>query len=904
MRHSALPGPLVRLGRNRIAALGLLTIAALAAATAGITEAVQVRVTGEVDANWRGAYDILVRPPGARLAIESTAGVVEPNFISFAGIGGISRADLARVRQVAGVEVAAPIGYVGYLEVLGVAPAINLGPAVPGPALYRLTISASSSDGLEDVLVQRQTGRVLVTGEGVPASEFPGVSDCGEPLPDCTYGLDGEVIPAIASPVIAVDPAAEVELVGEGAAAMRALAEFPPADARTVGDIAADTIPDEFPEERLQLAFATGRGQDGKPVVPIMVTRSLYASLTVDLTVERVGAPLSAVPPAGESFDTIAGRAGGGLTPVGSSRLDATDRLYPFALPFLDVDWPDSLPQQQADSATAKISTDLVTRLPSRPEYSSVGPRPGSDRLSFAIHPAGIVDAGGRRPGFAGRLPGGLEVTPGLERAYRGFREVELDLVRDFVPAFAGDRPFLFAPVGTFDLAAFQLPQNPLSYVPLGAYVPPDTVLVAGPDGRAVERTPMRPTLNPAGLIAVPPLAITDLAGAEVLRGPSPIDAIRVRVAGVTDFSQQSRARVEQVATAIAALGLDVDIVAGSSPQPVEVYVPGYHVAQDESSTDLGWVSQGWTTLGAAERVERGLTRTSEAMLLVALGAASFFVVGLQAIGLATRTAEVAILRAVGWTRLRILRWTLAEALVAAAGVAVLAVAMFWIGGRSGEALRTGLLMALLLPLGQAAGTAFALRRARASRPGAGDISLPALLAHLPVRSPAGYGLRTVLAHPVRMTILVAGLTIGAAGLSLGAVLVAGLAGVLGPTFLADALNATARPYQLAILTILGIGGAAFGLVSTAVDAAARREEWHILAASGWMPAAQRRAVRVTRAIIAGLAGLAAFFVAGMVGTTVAVEAVPAGLVAAGIAAIMGLALLSWRLPSGMDQAA
>lgn len=902
MRHSALPGPLVRLARNRIAALGLLTIAALAAATAGITQAVQVRVTGEVDANWRGAYDILVRPRGARIAIESTAGVVEPNFISFSGTGGISSADLARVRRVAGVELAAPIGYVGYLEVLGVAPAINLGPAVPGPALYRLTISASSSDGLEDVLVQRQAGRVLVTGDAAPVSEFPGMGDCGEPSPDCTYSLDGEVIPAIASPVIAVDPTAELQLVGEGAAALRALAAFPPADARTVGDIADDAIPDEFPEERLQLHFA--QESPDKPVIPVLVSRSLYASLAVDLAVERVGAPLDSVPPAEESLDSIERRTGGGLTPVGSSRLDATDRLYPFALPFLDVDWPGSLPQQQGEETTAKISTDLVTRLPSRPEYSSVGPRPGSDRLSFAIHPAGIVDAGGRRPGFAGRLPGGLEVTPGLERAYRGFREVELDLVRDFVPAFAGDRPFLFAPVGTFDLAAFQLPQNPLSYVPLGAYVPPDTVLVAGPDGRAVERTPMRPTLNPAGLIAVPPLAITDLAGAEVLRGPSPIDAIRVRVAGVTDFSPQSRARVEQVASAIAALGLDVDIVAGSSPQPVEVYVPGYHVAQDETSTDLGWVSQGWTTLGAAERVERGLTRTSEAMLLVALGAAAFFVVGLQALGLATRTAEVAILRAVGWTRLRILRWTLAEALVAAAGVAVLAVAMFWIGGRSGEALRTGLLMALLLPLGQAAGTAFALRRARASRPLAGDISLPALLARLPVRSPAGYGLRTVLAHPVRMTILVAGLTIGAAGLGVGAILVAGLAGVLGPTFLADALNATARPYQLAILAILGIGGTAFALVGTAVDAAARREEWHILAASGWMPAARRRAVRVTRAIIAGLAGLVAFFLAGIVGTMVGLDAVPAGLVAAGIAALMGLALLSWRLPSGMGRVA
>ncbi len=73
----------------------------------------QLRTVGTVSAHFRAAYDILVRPRGARTRLESSTGTVQPNFLS--GIyGGISLRQYHDIAQLPGVSVAAPIAMVGY----------------------------------------------------------------------------------------------------------------------------------------------------------------------------------------------------------------------------------------------------------------------------------------------------------------------------------------------------------------------------------------------------------------------------------------------------------------------------------------------------------------------------------------------------------------------------------------------------------------------------------------------------------------------------------------------------------------------------------------------------------------------------------------------------------------------
>src|ERR1700733_10203838 len=73
----------------------------------------QLRTTGTVSAHFVPAYDILVRPKGARTALETRTGTVQPSFLS--GIyGGITMGQYRQIQQIPGVQVAAPIAMVGY----------------------------------------------------------------------------------------------------------------------------------------------------------------------------------------------------------------------------------------------------------------------------------------------------------------------------------------------------------------------------------------------------------------------------------------------------------------------------------------------------------------------------------------------------------------------------------------------------------------------------------------------------------------------------------------------------------------------------------------------------------------------------------------------------------------------
>src|ERR1700678_2726157 len=73
----------------------------------------QLRTTGTVTAHFGSAYQILVRPKGARTLLEVKTGTVQPNFLS--GIyGGISLAQYHAISGILGVSVAAPIAMIGY----------------------------------------------------------------------------------------------------------------------------------------------------------------------------------------------------------------------------------------------------------------------------------------------------------------------------------------------------------------------------------------------------------------------------------------------------------------------------------------------------------------------------------------------------------------------------------------------------------------------------------------------------------------------------------------------------------------------------------------------------------------------------------------------------------------------
>jgi putative ABC transport system permease protein len=136
----------------------------------------QLRTVGTVSAHFRPAYDILIRPKGARTQLETQTGTVQPNFLS--GIyGGISMAQYRQIERISGVQVAAPIAMVGYTLLVA-----SLGWPLPtadfaksGRELYRIS-TTWVSEGVPAVSPsppRMSTSRQGQSGSWTPPAGWP-----------------------------------------------------------------------------------------------------------------------------------------------------------------------------------------------------------------------------------------------------------------------------------------------------------------------------------------------------------------------------------------------------------------------------------------------------------------------------------------------------------------------------------------------------------------------------------------------------------------------------------------------------------------------------------------------------------------------------------------------------------
>src|SRR5262245_46797172 len=107
-----------RAGRATALLLGVLIATTGFTVLTGSTATSRLQVIGEVEKNFRSAYDILLRPSGDRTALEEQRDLVRPNFLS-GQYGGITLDQYDRVKGTPGVEVAAPIAMIGYVTALG-----------------------------------------------------------------------------------------------------------------------------------------------------------------------------------------------------------------------------------------------------------------------------------------------------------------------------------------------------------------------------------------------------------------------------------------------------------------------------------------------------------------------------------------------------------------------------------------------------------------------------------------------------------------------------------------------------------------------------------------------------------------------------------------------------------------
>ena len=863
---------------------GVLVAAAAFTVLTAASRTAQLRTTGAVSANFQPAYDILVRPKGARTAQENRTGTVQPGFLS--GIyGGITMAQYHRIRQIPGVQVAAPIAMAGYAqltaEVFEPVPATALGRS--GPRLYRISTTWVSDNGASRVTQPPGylyvTPRRLSTGSGtalvrsscgVVRPPSPGTNPFGTAAQSyavCWSRVNHNPMPpppGMASPteagyyvewtvpvlIAAIDPAAEAELDGLNKAVISG---------------------------RYLTEHESGHG----PVLPVLASSASGMTEYAQTTLQQLTAP-SAKPDMNAAWES--GHASAPGRTVATVRTTA----------------------QQAYSAVLKApgtaAEGSFTGIPVA-GYWSVGP------VNYQRAPSGALAARqvANRPSV---WDTGSLASVAMDDDNSQYRTVTSHITSSGITPVA-----LIKITGAYDPARIRS-FSPLSRVPLGAYQPVTATPATDASRRALHGD-LLPSQNLGGLVSQPVNLVTTLSALPKLENSAdyshvpaadPISVIRVRVAGVTGANALSRERVNAVAQQIAQrTGLDVDVVAGSSPSPVTIDLPAGRFGPPALT-----LSEDWVKKGVAVAILSAVDKASVALFTLILVVCVLFVGNAATAAVRGRRRELGVLAAVGWRRSRLFTTALGE-LAGIGLVAGLLAAAIALPVSAGLGLRTSpgrALLAVPVAMGVAvvAGLVPAWLAARADP--VTSVRPPVLAvrrAHHP-RGITSLALLNVARTPGRTLIGAASLAVGIAALTMLTAVTFAFRGVVVGSLLGDAIAVQVRSvdYIAAGATV------ALGVLAVAdvvfLNIRERAAELATLRSFGWHDTTLARLVITEGTVIgvvgslagAGLGlGAAAWFAGQVPGRLLALAAaaVAAGIVITATAALLPAALLR-RLPT------
>lgn len=918
-RRPPIPGPLRRLAREpgRIAALGLLALVALA--SAGLQAGAVVALRASLDANWRGAYDILVTSGDAAGDRE---GLLPPNALGGEGPG-MTLAEVETIRRVNGVDVAAPIGEI-LVPALAFADARvaiprELAGADEAPQAFRVTAEFTTDDGLGERAVTIGTHTIVVDGSrGEPApdpactptdgsfnnfaytaEEYPALaswhcftdygdgvyeefSDGGmsfqDPLDDATfqYSLMSSS-PGSTTRITLIDPESERALLGEAGSFLTPLLDLAPGADTRVDDMTRWAQSEPGPFGRAYLA-------EQEDIALQMAGIGVYRSEAVIDDLRRLHAAN------GSDWDEIgrAALADGRYLPllvadaavapltvkVTVETFGAVENLPPENVPFGGPSFRYTLPESLREGLPGDVVGTTVADI--------------SDALNPFRRAAAGIAWPGADPSTAELLPDYSSLgVPSLARPTASPLALVGDTALLRAAGYRAPRLFESGPESAFDLAAdpttpgtetaytglrrLPTPQG-VSAVPIGTF--PATGVTSADDavdfvplgayepvGSRIAEGPhagaeLAPSVTGLGLVSPRTIAIGSLTSVASWGDGAHVNAIRVRVDGIDGYSAAAQERVVEVAAAIEALGYQAAVVAGSSPVDTPVRVLDYA---------FGAPAGGLQATGELGTI---LQRWSE------LGAAARAELALEGASIAALAvalgAGVILLGAVqlaGVPARRTQSGVLRQLGFPRSRIAV------WLAAEELPALLGFVLVAALaiwlssasrlslLVIGIAGGTAVLasiLVVALGSRSANARRITPPASARLGARTVAGFGARQALVHPLGTLLhITAVVLVGVASGALAATVLRGRA-ESGQSLLAGLLAEQQLLPQLALGASGVTAGIVLALLVRRLELRRRRHQWAALRAAGWTTRQLSLAQRVEGALVVGPALLIA----------------------------------------------
>ena len=826
--------------RSLVTFLALVTAVTSFVLLSGSASTQRLTVHDTLAANWRGPYDILVRPPTAVTELETTDQLISPNFLSNT-YGGITLDQWHEIQELPGVEIAAPIATVGMVPVR----TLNRVDVteVLSPGVDRALLRFESTDTARNGLLQFvntygylyltrgeldfpiESGRRIADfqeiidgkivrpcpdSDGTPLSVRPGTE-----IPQCLgltanrpdfHAIDGRywlIASYMTYPTVvaAIDPVSEAALLGLDEAIIdgRYLTELDSFDVTPVHSYRGGLVP---------------------PRVPMLLSSNL-GQADFQISVEAEIMPASAL----EIW-------------LANSHLDPSQRSFLM----------DTLPSATKLEIESLTSTELWERyLKQRPTQSALDTAEADDastwndryltqgRVEYSISDDGILHAiPTKRPNDAVTitLPNTIQ-----DSAYRTLEKTEIGETAACPGCFRGQN---LVPVGIFDPVLIQGNDSEAASLPLETYQLPeitasdvDTAAVLGSDV-------FLPDLSPTAVLQQPPGILISLNSLGMhddtpLQRDDPISAVRVRVADVTGMDDLSRERIRVVAEQIATVtGLRVDITVGSSLTEQQVVIPESKLGVPELR-----LTEWWTRKGVALEISEALDVKS--LLLFGLILASCALTVGVSVGAAVRARnrELALLSTIGWQASRLVRAVLIEVgLIGLSGGmvgALLSIPLSALIGTSIQPWQTLLAIPAALAVALLAALPAVIRVSRLTPASAlAPIKTRARTSKLKARGPISLARAQLTRRPLRWLAGTFAVALPVAALSVLFGIITGFKGQVVGTRLGDAVTLNVRQPDLIASGMLGVLGlAAVGMViwlSTLEDA----NDYAVLRTIGW----------------------------------------------------------------------
>lgn len=530
-----------------IIAVLIVTISTVSYTLSALVDANQ-KVTQDITNFSRGAYDILIRPPDAQTELEKQLNLIEENYLGL-GEGGITIEQWQEIKNHSQVEIAAPVASVGLFAARERTFMISREPL---DANY-YEIEYSTNDGINTYSSLEKTYVYDFGFENEEYKIYP--SSLSAQFNYLGTDVASFGFPVSYHQVVAVDPEEEGKLTG--------LNLEPLTDTNLLDEQAYEA---------------------GRYSIPIMSLSDVSVPVSIKVTIDN-------------------------LSDISEEDKEKWSNEFIDGNPFLTLDKDPDRYQKVIEEFISKKRLFQEENYHLTPETNH---SPFEQMLLYtdekmnlklqSPEDAYMLGFGGAWNYHSQRI--GYRLDPivydvldnstlsvqqvGVDEVYeapiyRDIEEVEFYEVDEYQYPVSNEDYLGFIQNGTFSIRENT---DSLSSAPLGIYGGELPYLATDPSMK------LHPSAVPGSFITTPAHGLVSIDYVEKVKGEAPIDAIRVKVAGINGYDKEAATLIRQLASEWREKGFTVDIVAGASLQDLIVNVEG-----------IGEVVQSFTTLGAADTV-------------------------------------------------------------------------------------------------------------------------------------------------------------------------------------------------------------------------------------------------------------------------------------------------------------